>query len=70
MPGPRRMLRPELPKAPSAGWANAAVLNHSVIVPPPEWMSPTMSARLVPKVSRTPPTSAAKIEMGKPPCQR
>src|SRR4029453_13065795 len=65
MPGPRRGARPELPEEPSAGWAKAALLNLSSIVPPPEWMSPTMSARLVPKLSATPPTAAANTDIGK-----
>src|SRR5882672_1589745 len=67
MPGARKMLRPELPKTPGAGCAKALLLNHEAIAPvAPLFGLPTRFARLVPKVSRTPPESAAVIVIGNP----
>src|SRR5262249_51669389 len=67
MPGARKMLRPELPKTPGAGCAKALLLNHEATVPvAPLFGSPTRFARLVPKVSRRPPVSAAVIVIGNP----
>ena len=66
-PGPRRMLRPDVPKLPAAGCANAAVLNHCVDVWLPTSGSPTRSARLVPNASLSPPRSAAVTGDREPP---
>src|SRR3954468_14112818 len=69
--GARIVLRPTVPNWPSAGCANAAVLNHfSMLESDPDGFgSPTRSARFVPNVSSTPPRSCAVTVIGKPRCQ-